>query len=47
MSFNSLSELRKARGSFDTLMKEVEKIDSPQKTNNGDDREWNCLLYTF
>tara|TARA_X000000950_G_scaffold283025_1_gene382986 strand:- start:584 stop:1489 length:906 start_codon:yes stop_codon:yes gene_type:complete len=40
MSFNSLSELRKARGSFDTLMKEVEKIDSPQKTNNGDDREW-------
>jgi hypothetical protein len=32
MSFNSLSDLRKARGSFDNLMKEVEKIDSPQQS---------------
>ena len=28
MSFNSLSDLRKARGNFDSLMKEVEKLDS-------------------
>ena len=41
MSFNSLSDLRKARGNFDNLMKEVEKIDSPQQSNKkGDDREW-------
>ena len=32
MSFNSLSDLRKARGSFDNLMKEVEKIDAPKTT---------------
>ena len=40
MSFNSLSDLRKARGNFDSLMKEVEKLDSPQQGNKGDDREW-------
>jgi hypothetical protein len=41
MSFNSLSDLRKARGSFDNLMKEVEKIDSPQQNYNKDDgNEW-------
>lgn len=40
MSFNSLSELRSARGNFDSLMKEVEKIGSPQSNNKGDDREW-------
>ena len=40
MSFNSLSDLRKARGNFDSLMKEVEKLDSPQQNNRGDDREW-------
>jgi hypothetical protein len=40
MSFSSLSELRNARGNFDSLMKEVEKLDSPQQNNRGDDREW-------
>jgi hypothetical protein len=40
MSFNTLSDLRKARGNFDSLMKEVEKLDSPQQNNRGDDREW-------
>jgi hypothetical protein len=41
MSFNSLSDLRKARGSFDNLMKEVEKIDSPQQNYKKDDgNEW-------
>lgn len=41
MSFNSLSDLRKARGSFDNLMKEVEKIDAPQTNYKKDDgNEW-------
>ena len=41
MSFNSLSDLRKARGSFDNLMKEVEKIDAPQSNYKKDDgNEW-------
>ena len=40
MSFNSLSDLRKARGNFDSLMKEVEKLDAPQQNNRGDDNEW-------
>ena len=41
MTFNSLSDLRKARGSFDNLMKEVEKIDSPQQNYKKDDgNEW-------
>lgn len=41
MSFNSLSDLRKARGSFDNLMKEVEKIDAPQNNYKKDDgNEW-------
>ena len=41
MSFNSLSDLRKARGSFDNLMKEVEKIDAPQTNFKKDDsNEW-------
>jgi len=40
MSFNSLSDLRKARGSFDNLMKEVEKIDSPKQQGNNDSNEW-------
>jgi hypothetical protein len=30
MAFNSLSDLRKSRGNFDSLMKEVEKLDAPQ-----------------
>ena len=40
MSFNSLSELRKSRGGFDKLMKEVEKISNPVQQSQGDDREW-------
>ena len=41
MSINSLSDLRKARGNFDNLMKQVESMDSPKQSNNkGDDREW-------
>lgn len=40
MSFNSLSDLRKARGNFDTLMNAVEKLDSKPNGNKGDDREW-------
>jgi len=40
MSFNTLSDLRKARGNFDSLMKEVEKLDTPQQGKRGDDREW-------
>ena len=40
MSINSLSDLRKARGNFDNLMKQVESMDAPKQANNGDDREW-------
>ena len=41
MSFNSLSELRKNRGNFDSLMKEVEKIANPTNNQrNDDDRYW-------
>ena len=40
MSFNSLSDLRKARGNFDQLMKEVEKLDTPQQGRD-DSNEWN------
>jgi hypothetical protein len=40
MSFNSLSDLRKSRGGFDKLMKEVEKISNPVQQSQGDDREW-------
>lgn len=40
MSFNSLSELRKSRGNFDGLMKEVEKIANPSSDRRGDDRFW-------
>ena len=41
MSFNSLSELRKNRGNFDSLMKEVEKIANPTNEKRGDDdRLW-------
>jgi hypothetical protein len=39
MSFNSLSDLRKARGNFDSLMKEVEKLDAPQQRRD-DTNEW-------
>ena len=41
MSFNTLSDLRKQRGNFDNLMKEVEKISNPKSNfKKGDDREW-------
>jgi hypothetical protein len=39
MAFNSLSDLRKARGNFDSLMKEVEKLDAPQQGRD-DSNEW-------
>lgn len=40
MAFTSLSDLRKSRGGFDTLMKEVEKIANPQSESRADDRFW-------
>lgn len=41
MAFNNLSELRKARGSFENLMSEVEKMNKPESSQkNGDDRIW-------
>jgi hypothetical protein len=42
MAYTSLSDLRKSRGGFDSLMKEVEKIANPQSESNNrnDDRFW-------
>lgn len=40
MSYTSLSDLRKSRGNFDNLMKEVEKIASPTNERQDDDRIW-------
>ena len=40
MAFTSLSDLRKSRGGFDTLMKEVEKIANPQSETRTDERFW-------
>ena len=42
MAFTSLSELRKSRGGFDKLIKEVEKISNPGSgdSRSGDDRFW-------
>ena len=42
MAVNSLSEMRKSRGNFDGLMKEVEKLANPEGSNNkkDDDRLW-------
>lgn len=40
MSFSSLSDLRKSRGNFDNLMKEVEKIASPTTERRDDARIW-------
>ncbi len=41
MSFNSLSDLRKNRGNFDSLMKAVESIANPSNEKKGDDdRFW-------
>lgn len=41
MAFTSLSDLRKSRGGFDSLMKEVEKIANPQSESRSEDtRFW-------
>jgi len=40
MAFTSLSELRKSRGGFDALMKEVEKISNPSQGRSEDTRFW-------
>jgi hypothetical protein len=40
MSYTSLSDLRKSRGNFDSLMKEVEKIAKPTGERREDDRFW-------
>ena len=41
MAFTSLSELRKSRGGFESLMKEVEKIANPQSESKAaDERFW-------
>ena len=42
MAFNSLSDLRKNRGGFDSLMKEVDKIANPEGNKNSreDERFW-------
>lgn len=41
MAFTSLSDLRKSRGGFDKLVKEVERISAPQSGNDkNDDRFW-------
>ena len=40
MAYSTLSDLRKSRGGFDSLMKEVEKIANPQSERSVDDRFW-------
>jgi hypothetical protein len=40
MAITSLADLRKSRGGFDSLMKEVEKIGNPQSDKSSDDRFW-------
>ena len=41
MAYTSLADLRKSRGGFDSLMKEVEKIANPQSdSKKSDDRFW-------
>jgi len=40
MAFTSLAELRKSRGGFDALMKEVEKISNPTQNRSEDNRFW-------
>jgi len=41
MTFQSLSELRKSRGGFDSLMKEVDRIANPSSEIKQDERYWN------
>ena len=40
MSANSLSDLRKSRGSFDTLLKQVEKMSTTTTESNDTGKEW-------
>jgi hypothetical protein len=40
MAFTSLSDLKKSRGGFENLMKEVEKISKPESGKSEDDRFW-------
>jgi hypothetical protein len=40
MAFTSLSDLKKSRGGFENLMKEVEKISKPENNQKEDDRFW-------
>jgi len=44
MAFTSLSDLRKSRGGFDTLMKEVEKIANPTSEQKSDERFWQPVV---
>lgn len=44
MAFTSLSELRKSRSGFESLMKEVEKISNPQGEKQADDRFWQPVV---
>lgn len=40
MSFQSLSDLKKSRGGFDKLVKEVEKLSNPSSNSQEDNRFW-------
>jgi len=44
MAFTSLSELKKARGGFENLMKEVEKISKPEGGKSEDNRFWQPVV---
>lgn len=44
MSYTSLSDLRKSRGNFDSLMKEVDKIAKPTTERRDDDRLWQPVV---
>mgnify|MGYP001161292666 FL=1 len=40
MSFNTIEELRKSRGNFDTLLNQVEKMSTTTTESNDDGKEW-------
>ena len=45
MAFTSLSDLRRSRGGFDQLVKEVERISTPAgESNKNDDRFGHPML---
>jgi hypothetical protein len=44
MAFKSLSELKKSRGGFENLAKEVEKISKPTTERTEDDRFWQPVV---